>query len=253
VVGVDASEELLAAAAVASSSLGPRASWLVGDARRLPAEWAGRFDAVVNRHMIHLFPAPEVRAIVAESARVLKPGEPPLHLRPERRGSPSSPLPLVRAIVAGGVFHCIAEDYGLITFAHPTGTTSADVPAGFTPSQATAWLDADVIWKGAVAFGDTTGGDWRVGRKMATYCRSSGAFAGGVRQAHLAVDSAVDGAAVREVFASWRDSYEGILAAHSGLGADVVAAGWDGMMTALGDTGQAGHAVWLVPCVSAFT
>jgi len=122
-------------------------------------------------------------------------------------------------------------------------------------AQTTAWLDADVLWQGAVAFGDTTGGDWRVGRKMATYCRASGAFAGGVSQVHLPVDSVSgNGAAVREVFASWRDSYEGILAAHSGLASEVVAAGWDGMMAVLEVTASgssAGHAVWLVPCVTA--
>jgi SAM-dependent methyltransferase len=55
---------------------GPSLRYVRGDMRRLPARWAGRFDAVVNLFTSFGFfadPADDAR-VVAEFARVLKPG-----------------------------------------------------------------------------------------------------------------------------------------------------------------------------------
>ena len=70
---VDYSEDLLARARARGS--GPELRYMQGDMRSLPADWTGRFDAVVNLSTSFGFfrdPADDVAAI-GEFARVLKP------------------------------------------------------------------------------------------------------------------------------------------------------------------------------------
>jgi hypothetical protein len=72
--GVDYSAELLAVAA--KRGTGRSLRYTRGDMRKLPARWAGRFDAVVNLFTSFGFfdtPADD-RRVLAEFARVLKPG-----------------------------------------------------------------------------------------------------------------------------------------------------------------------------------
>jgi SAM-dependent methyltransferase len=72
--GLDYSRELLAKAKARGTARTLR--YTRGDMRRLPAKWAGRFDAVLNRFTSFGFfaePADDAR-VVAEFARVLRPG-----------------------------------------------------------------------------------------------------------------------------------------------------------------------------------
>jgi SAM-dependent methyltransferase len=72
--GVDYSEQLLARAR--DRGIGPRLRYSCADMRALPAEWTGRFDAVVSLSTSFGFfrdPAEDVRAL-GEFARVLRAG-----------------------------------------------------------------------------------------------------------------------------------------------------------------------------------
>jgi SAM-dependent methyltransferase len=71
--GLDLSAELLARAR--ARGMGERLRYHRGDMRRLPAEWTGQFDAVLNLFTSFGFfadPADD-RAVIAEFARVLRP------------------------------------------------------------------------------------------------------------------------------------------------------------------------------------
>lgn len=72
--GLDYSPELLARAR--SRGTGPRLRYRRGDMRKLPAQWRGRFDAVANLFTSFGFFADprDDRTVIAEFARVLKPG-----------------------------------------------------------------------------------------------------------------------------------------------------------------------------------
>jgi len=74
VVGFDYSAQLLSNARARGT--GPRLRYRRGDMRRLPAEWRGRFDAVVNLFTSFGFFADprDDRAVIREFARVLRPG-----------------------------------------------------------------------------------------------------------------------------------------------------------------------------------
>ena len=74
VAGLDYSAELLAKSRARGT--GPRLRYRRGDMRRLPAEWRGRFDAVVNLFTsFGFFVDPrDDRAVIREFARVLRPG-----------------------------------------------------------------------------------------------------------------------------------------------------------------------------------
>ena len=72
--GLDYSADLLALATARGT--GPRLRYRRGDMRKLPAAWAGRFDAVANLFTsfgFFAFPSDDAR-VVGEFARVLKPG-----------------------------------------------------------------------------------------------------------------------------------------------------------------------------------
>lgn len=72
--GLDYSPELLAAAQARGT--GRTLRYTRGDMRRLPARWTGRFDAVANLFTSFGFflQASDDRRVIAEFARVLKPG-----------------------------------------------------------------------------------------------------------------------------------------------------------------------------------
>ena len=74
VVGLDYSTELLARAR--SRGTGARLHYRRGDMRKLPAQWRGRFDAVLNLFTsFGFFTDPrDDRAVIREFARVLRPG-----------------------------------------------------------------------------------------------------------------------------------------------------------------------------------
>jgi ubiquinone/menaquinone biosynthesis C-methylase UbiE len=74
VVGLDYSETLLARAR--SRGTGPHLHYRRGDMRKLPAQWRGRFDAVLNLFTsFGFFTNPrDDRAVIREFARVLRPG-----------------------------------------------------------------------------------------------------------------------------------------------------------------------------------
>ena len=71
---LDYSEHLLAVARERGE--GPRLRYRQGDMRKLPARWTGRFDAVLNLFTsFGFFASPaDDRRVIAEFARVLKPG-----------------------------------------------------------------------------------------------------------------------------------------------------------------------------------
>jgi SAM-dependent methyltransferase len=72
--GLDLSAELLARARARGT--GPRLRYHRGDMRNLPSEWTGQFDAVLNLFTSFGFFADpsDDRGVVAEFARVLRPG-----------------------------------------------------------------------------------------------------------------------------------------------------------------------------------
>jgi SAM-dependent methyltransferase len=72
VTGIDSSEVFLARARADARGT---ADYVVGDMRRLPASWTGRFDRVVNWTTAYGYFDDDVnRAVLAEIARVLRPG-----------------------------------------------------------------------------------------------------------------------------------------------------------------------------------
>lgn len=75
--GLDYSRDLLALAEHAGRGLGRRApTYRRGDMRRLPSNWSGRFDAVVNLFTSFGFfdRAEDDASVIAQVARVLRPG-----------------------------------------------------------------------------------------------------------------------------------------------------------------------------------
>ena len=74
VIGLDYSVDLLARARARGT--GPRLRYRRGDMRRLPSQWRGRFDAVVNLFTsFGFFAHPrDDRDVIREFARVLRPG-----------------------------------------------------------------------------------------------------------------------------------------------------------------------------------
>jgi SAM-dependent methyltransferase len=74
VMGLDYSPALLARAKARGT--GPRLHYRRGDMRRLPAEWRGRFDAVINLFTsFGFFVSPrDDRDVIGEFSRVLRPG-----------------------------------------------------------------------------------------------------------------------------------------------------------------------------------
>ena len=86
VVGLDYSPIRCSTRARARGT-GPRLRYRRGDMRRLPAQWRGRFDAVLNLFTsFGFFTNPrDDRAVIAEFARVLAPGRRPRLARRESR------------------------------------------------------------------------------------------------------------------------------------------------------------------------
>jgi ubiquinone/menaquinone biosynthesis C-methylase UbiE len=137
---------------------------------------------------------------------------------------------LVRVLKPGGRLHLLAEDYAMMHF-HPT---RHDTDAFFQ--------------KGVIAFGEKTGVDLRIGRRMYTLCRRMGLADVSVR--YLIVDTArVDRDLFASIWEAWRDGYAEVIAEYSGLDAVHVRQVWDDMIACIRDPD--GYAVWQVPIISA--
>jgi SAM-dependent methyltransferase len=137
---------------------------------------------------------------------------------------------LARVTRKGGWMHLIAEDYLMIHF---------------EPRQ----LDPDDFWsEGPRRFGDATGTDLRIGRKMHGLLRRLGL-------ADITIDYVVvDPLRVpRETFVAiweaWRDGYAGAVSENTSISRDLFLAQFDDMIATLHD--PSGYGVWHVPVVAA--
>jgi ubiquinone/menaquinone biosynthesis C-methylase UbiE len=136
---------------------------------------------------------------------------------------------LRRVTRQGGWLHLIPEDYLMIHF-EPRA------------------LDPDDFWnQGPRRFGESTGTDLRIGRKMHRMLRQMGLT-------DIAVDYViVDPLRVpRETFAAiweaWRDGYVDAISTHTAFSREMVAAQFEDMIATIRDPD--GYAVWQVPVVS---
>lgn len=137
---------------------------------------------------------------------------------------------LQRVLRPGGRLHLLAEDYSMMHF-HPT---RHDTDRFF--------LD------GIVRFGERTGVDLRVGRRMYTACREL-RFAD-VEVRYLVIDTLrVDRDLFARIWEAWRDGYAEVIAEYSGLPLTEVLDIWDDMIACIRDPD--GYGVWMVPVISA--
>ncbi|MGK5684478.1 class I SAM-dependent methyltransferase [Actinoplanes sp. URMC 104] len=75
VTGLDSSEVFLRRARADAAAAGAEVEYVAGDMRRLPGDWTGRFDRVLSWTTAYgYFDDPTNRAVLAEMARVLRPG-----------------------------------------------------------------------------------------------------------------------------------------------------------------------------------
>lgn len=136
---------------------------------------------------------------------------------------------LVRVTRPGGWLHVVAEDYLMIHF-EPRA------------------LDPDDFWsEGPRRFGEATGTDLRIGRRMYRLFRRLGLTAIGID--YIAVDTL---RVPRETFAAiweaWRDGYSTSISAHTAIPRERVTAHFDDMISTIRDPD--GYAVWMVPVVA---
>jgi SAM-dependent methyltransferase len=94
--GIDPNEKAIAAARRVAAELGVEAEYVVGDARELPFE-DGSFDVVHSYSVLQHLPKEDVRRVVAEVRRVLRPGGTAWIEMPNAHG----PLNLARRARAG--------------------------------------------------------------------------------------------------------------------------------------------------------
>jgi SAM-dependent methyltransferase len=94
--GIDPNEKAIRAARRVAGELGVRAEYVVGDARELPFPDAS-FDVVHSYSVLQHLPKADVRRVVAEARRVLRPGGVAWIEMPNAHG----PLNLVRRARAG--------------------------------------------------------------------------------------------------------------------------------------------------------
>ena len=137
---------------------------------------------------------------------------------------------LVRVTRRNGWLHLIAEDYLMIHFEARR-------------------LDPDDFWsEGPRRFGEATGTDLRIGRRIYRMLRELGL-------ADISVDYVVvDPLRVpRETFAAiweaWRDGYADAISRHTSIPRELVVAHFEDMMATLRD--PSGYGVWHVPVVAA--
>jgi 2-polyprenyl-3-methyl-5-hydroxy-6-metoxy-1,4-benzoquinol methylase len=94
--GLDPNEKAIAAARRVAGELGVEAAYVVGDARKLPFDDAA-FDVVHSYSVLQHLPKADVRTVVAEIRRVLRPGGDAWIEMPNARG----PLNLARQLRRG--------------------------------------------------------------------------------------------------------------------------------------------------------
>jgi hypothetical protein len=130
----------------------------------------------------------------------------------------------------GGWVHLIAEDYLMIHF---------------EPRR----LDPDDFWAaGPRRFGDATGTDLRIGRKVYGILRRLGMS--DINIHYVVVDPLrVPRATFAAIWRAWRDGYTNSISIHTAIPQDEVVAHFDDMIATIED--PAGYCVWHVPVVAA--
>ena len=137
---------------------------------------------------------------------------------------------MARVTRRGGTLHLAVEDYGMI---HASSR-------GF---------DSDGFFRaGPITFGRRTSTDLYVGRRAFGWLRELGLA--DIRVDYAIVDTLrVPRETLAEIFVAWRDGYSHIIAEHSDLTANEVAAGFDAIVACIRDPN--GYVVWHLPLVSA--
>jgi len=136
---------------------------------------------------------------------------------------------LIRVTRSGGRIHVIAEDYGMIHF-EPRA------------------LDPDAFWReGPRAFGEATGTDLLVGRKVYGLFRRLDLL--DVTVDYVVIDPVrVPRATFVSIWEAWRDGYARAVAEHTRFSEQEFLAHFDNMLATLRDPD--GYGVWFVPIVS---
>jgi len=137
---------------------------------------------------------------------------------------------LRRVTRSGGWMHLIAEDYLMIHF---------------EPRR----LDADDFWTaGPRRFGEATGTDLRIGRRVFGILRRLGLV--DITVDYVVVDPLrVPRGTFAAIWEAWRDGYADSVAAHTEIRREVCLAHFDDMIATLED--PSGYGVWHVPVVAA--
>lgn len=136
---------------------------------------------------------------------------------------------LARVTRPGGWLHVIAEDYLMIHFEPRT-------------------LDADDFWsEGPRRFGEATGTDLRIGRRMYRLLRELGL--GSITVDYVVVDTLrVPRETLAAIWEAWRDGYSASISAHTAIPRERVAAHFDDMIATIRD--PEGYGAWMVPVVA---
>ena len=136
---------------------------------------------------------------------------------------------LVRVTRPGGWLHVIAEDYLMIHF-EPRA------------------LDPDDFWSGGPRrFGERTGTDLRIGRRMHRLLRQLGLTA--ITIDYIVVDTLrVPRPTFAAIWEAWRDGYSDAISTYTDMPRDRVVAHFDEMIATIRDPD--GYAVWHVPVVA---
>lgn len=136
---------------------------------------------------------------------------------------------MIRVTRPGGRLHFLAEDYGML-FAHPVED------------------DSDRFWQdGAMAFGNATGTDLRIGRRMFSLLARRGLES--IRVRYVVVDTlSTPRQTLVKLWKAWRDGFTEVLAHHSEFSRSEVLDFWEQLIACTRD--PEGYAVWHVPIIS---
>ena len=135
----------------------------------------------------------------------------------------------IQAARPGGWVHLLAEDYGTI-YAWPMRH------------------DLDRFWReSAMAFGEATGTDMRIGRRAYTECKRAGLV--DLRIDYATVDPVrVNRSVIARIWEAWRDGYVDGVAEKTGVSAAHLREVWDELIAVT--RSNDGYVVWQVPIVT---
>jgi SAM-dependent methyltransferase len=220
-VGVDVEAAMVSAASSRASARGvdaSRASWVVGNAERLPFE-DGVFDVVASRHAIHILSREGRARFLQEALRVLRPG---------------------------GRLHVVAEDYSMVEFSSAR-PEEEDLVERLWWATRTFGRNAGGDW----VVGHKLLAELRRALPADAVRWDDPTLATGTGEQLVVWDSWLHGPLLARIWKLWRDGYTDIIADTGLISREDCKRAWDAMCDAADAPPAHGRLVWRLPLVFA--